>query len=504
MPLLSHYFIRLLVALLSGASATLAFAPYSLWPFAFIAPLILLLLMHKQTTKKATWLGFVWGLGYFGAGVSWVHVSIDNFGGMPVAASLFLMIGLISYLSLYPMLFSFLLQRFFSNHNITKYLLAAPALWIITDWLRGWVFTGFPWLWLGYSQIDSPLSAWGPILGVEGITIMILLSVGTIAYSFLEKKWSLLLIPAVILATSFAIKPFDWVTPQADKATKVALIQGNINQAIKWLPSERWPTIMKYMDLTRKNWDADVIVWPEAAIPALEVEIPSFLRNLDSAASMNNSTVITGIVGQSPTGNFYNNIISLGVNGTNGYDYGQQPRYSKHHLLPFGEFVPFENLLRPIAPIFNLPMSSFSRGDYIQPNMEASGTHLAPALCYEIVYGEQVRENITPQTDYILTLSNDAWFGTSIGPLQHMEMAQMRALEIGKPVIRSTNNGVTAITDHKGHITKQIPQFTTAVLRGEVIPTTGTTPYRYWGSIPLYLLVGLFLLVAWRKRKDNM
>lgn len=500
MPLLSNYLFRIIIALLSGASATLAFAPYSLWIFAYIAPLCFLLVIHQQSTKKSTWLGFFWGLGYFATGISWVHISIDNFGGMPMAAGLFLMIGLISYLALYPALFAFLLQRFFTSHSLTKYLLAVPALWLVTDWLRGWVFTGFPWLWLGYSQIDSPLSVWGPIFGVEGITAIILIFSGAIAYALLEKKWGLLLIPAILAATSFAIKPFDWVTPQPDKVTKVALIQGNINQALKWLPRERWPTIMKYMDLTRKNWDADLIVWPEAAIPALEMEIPSFLRNLDSAATMNNSTIITGVVGQSPTGNFYNNIISLGMNGTGGYDYTDQPRYSKHHLLPFGEFVPFDKLLRPLAPIFNLPMSSFSRGDYIQPNMEASGTRLAPALCYEIVYGEQVRENITEQTDYILTLSNDAWFGTSIGPLQHMEMAQMRALETGKPVIRSTNNGVTAITDYRGNITQQIPQFTTAVLRGEVIPTTGTTPYRYWGSIPLYLLVLLSLLIAWRKR----
>lgn len=501
MPLLSHSLIRFILTVISGASATLAFAPYSIWPFAFVAPLALLVLIHQQTTKKSTWLGFFWGIGYFGTGISWVHISIDNFGGMPMAAGLFLMIGLISYLALYPMLFTFLLQRFFTSHTLTKYLLTIPALWLVTDWLRGWVFTGFPWLWLGYSQIDSPFSAWGPIFGVEGITAVIMISVGAITYALLERKWALLLIPAILGATSFAIKPFDWVTPQPEKVTKVALIQGNINQALKWLPSERWPTIMKYMDLTRENWDADLIIWPEAAVPALEIEIPSFLRNLDSAATMNNSTVITGIVGQSPTGNFYNNIISLGVNGTNGYDYLEQPRYSKHHLLPFGEFVPFEALLRPLAPIFNLPMSSFSRGDYIQPNIEASGTHLAPALCYEIVYGEQVRENITEQTDYILTLSNDAWFGTSIGPLQHMEMAQMRALETGKPVIRSTNNGVTAITDHRGKITDQIPQFTMAVLRGEVIPTTGTTPYRYWGTWPLYFLVMLSLIIAWRKRR---
>ncbi len=500
MSLLANYFVRIIISLLSGATTTLAFAPYSLWFFAFITPLVFLLILHKQSAKKALGLGFAWGFGYFVTGISWVHVSIDTFGGMPIAASLFLMFGLICYLALYPMVFAFLLQRFFTQDNLTKYALAAPALWLIIDWLRGWVFTGFPWLWLGYSQINSPLSAWGPILGVEGITLAIIISVGCTTYSILNKKYNLLLIPAVIMLSSFAIKPFNWVIPQPDKSTNVALIQGNIDQALKWLPSERWPTIMKYMDLTDKNWDADVIVWPEAAIPALESEIPGFLSELSNQATMNNSTVITGIIGMGLSGSYYNNIISLGKNGTQGYSYGHQPRYSKHHLLPFGEFVPFEQLLRQVAPLFNLPMSSFSRGEYVQPNMQATGTHLSPALCYEIVYGEQVRQNITSQTDYILTLSNDAWFGSSIGPLQHMEMAQMRALETGKPVIRSTNNGVTAITDHRGNIIKQLPQFVTAVLRGEVIPTVGATPYRFWGSTPLYFIVLISLILAWRKR----
>lgn len=495
-----HRLKRPLAAVFVGASTTLAFAPYELWPIAFISPALLLLLIHQQSAKRALWIGYAWGLGQFATGVSWVHVSIDNFGGMPKIASVFLMSLLIGYLAIYSALFSWSLNRFFPNGNRTRYLLAAPALWLIFDWLRGWVMTGFPWLWLGYSQIESPLANFAPIGGVELLTLLVVVSAGAIAYSALNRQWLHLAIPAVIVMTGYGLQSAQWVTPNPEKITKVALIQGNIPQELKWKPSERWPTIMKYTDLTRENWDADIIIWPEAAIPAFEFEISSFLRNLDAAARMNNSAVITGIVNQGEDKKLYNSILTLGQTPYGDYSYDMDKRYHKHHLLPFGEFVPFENILRPIAPFFNLPMSSFSQGDFIQPNIDANNTQMAPALCYEIIFNEQVRKNVNDQTDYILTLSNDAWFGRSIGPLQHMEIARMRALELGKPVIRATNNGLTAVTDHLGHITAQVPQFETAVLRAEIASTTGETPYRQVGSWPLYFWVMLSLVVGWRMR----
>ena len=316
--------------------------------------------------------------------------------------------------------------------------------------------------------------------------------------TLLQRAWALLLIPAVIFTTGFGLRNIDWVTLDPSSTTKIALIQGNINQAVKWHPNQRWPTIMKYTDLSRENWDADIIIWPEAAIPAFEFEIPSFLHNLDSAAKMNNSAIITGILNQGPEKEFYNSILTLGETPYGDYTYDPTLRYHKYHLLPFGEFVPFEKFLRPIAPFFNLPMSSFHRGEYVQPNIIANGKHLTPALCYEIIFSEQVRANVTDDTDFILTLSNDAWFGRSIGPLQHMEIARMRALELGKPLIRSTNNGVTAVTDHKGNILKQLPQFETGVLKTELTSTTGHTPYRTIGTWPLYIWVFLSLLCGWR------
>ncbi|NRB67888.1 MAG: apolipoprotein N-acyltransferase [Vibrio sp.] len=498
---LFHRLKRPLAAVFVGALTTLAFAPYQLWPVALLSPIILLALIHNQSTKNALGIGYAWGVGQFATGISWVHISIDNFGGMPKIASVFLMALLVGYLSLYSGLFAWSLNRFFPTSNRTRFLLAAPAIWLICDWLRGWVMTGFPWLWLGYSQIDSPLANFAPIGGVEILTLLLIASAGSIVYAVNHKQWLHLLIPAVIFATGYGLQSANWVTLNPNSTTKIALIQGNVNQAKKWLPQERWPTIMKYTDLTRENWDADIIVWPEAAIPAFEFEISTYLSNLDSAAKMNHSAVITGVVNQGEDRQFYNSILTVGQTPYGDYSFDMSERYHKHHLLPFGEFVPFESILRPLAPLFNLPMSSFSRGDFIQPNIDANGKQLAPALCYEIIFNEQVRENVTEDTDFILTLSNDAWFGKSIGPLQHMEIARMRALELGKPVIRSTNNGVTAVTDYKGNITAQIPQFETEVLRTEVTSTQGQTPYRQFGTWPLYIWVLLSLVAGWRLRK---
>lgn len=497
MKSLLHRLKRPVAAAFVGALTTLAFAPYQLWPLALLSPLLLLSLLYQQSARHALAIGYAWGLGQFATGISWVHVSIDNFGGMPKIASVFLMALLVGYLSVYSALWAWSLNRFFPRSNRSRYLLAAPVLWLIFDWLRGWVMTGFPWLWLGYSQIDSPLANFAPLGGVELLTLLIMMCAGALMYAIVHRAWSTIMIPLVIFATGYGLRNIDWVTPNPDSKTTVALIQGNIPQELKWKPSQRWPTIMKYTDLSRENWDADIIVWPEAAIPAFEFEIPSYLRNLDEAARLNHSAIVTGVVNMGQNKKFYNSILSLGSTPYGDYEYDPTERYHKHHLLPFGEFVPFERILRPLAPFFNLPMSSFSRGAFVQPNIVANGRHMAPALCYEIIFNEQVRQNVTDETDFILTLSNDAWFGRSIGPLQHMEIARMRALELGKPLIRSTNNGVTAVTDYKGNVLTQLPQFETGVLRAELESTSGQTPYRLVGSWPLYAWTLLSLIAGY-------
>jgi len=484
-----HRLLRPALAAFVGASTTLAFAPYQIWPMAIFSPILFILLIHNISGKSATFIGFMFGLGQFSAGISWVYISIDTFGGMPKIASLFLVLLLVSYLAIYPALFAGLLNRVCPNNNKTRYLLIAPALWLITDFARGWVFTGFPWLLLGYSQIDSPLSGFAPIGGVQLITLAVICCSSSIAFAFINRRPLALIIPLVLFAIASGLKLIPWVSLDQTTQTSFALIQGNVPQEKKWLPSERWPTLMKFLDLSRANWDVDIVIWPEAAMPALEKELPSFLVSVDKAARLNDVALISGVVTQNAMGNYYNSVIALGNTPSGEYNYHTQPRYNKHHLLPFGEFVPFSEILRPIAPLFNLPMSSFKRGDFIQDNIVAKGRHMAPALCYEIIFGEQVRQNIHDNTDFILTLSNDAWFGHSIGPLQHMEIARMRALETGKPVIRATNNGVTAITDYKGKIIATIPQFKTEVLRAKVTSTKGKTPYLTLGSWPVIAFI---------------
>ena len=480
---------RLLLAVPAGAIATLSFAPYNYWLLAPVSIVLLLGLLQNQSIKRSGLIGFLWGLGLFGTGISWVHVSIDTFGGMPKIASIFLMLSLISYLALFPAAFGALFNRFNRGRPFHQLMLSGPVIWLLLDWLRGWAFTGFPWLWMGYGQIDSPLSAIAPVLGVQGITLALVLGCGAFVAAWYSRNWRPLLVPAMITGLIWLAGSVQWVTPDSEKNVDVALIQGNVPQELKWLPSQRWPTLMKFTDLSRENWDADLIVWPEAAIPALEAHLPTFLQNLDSAARNNNRTIITGVLDQKEGREYFNNILTLGVNADGPYQYDKATRYSKHHLLPFGEFVPFGDLLRPIAPFFNLPMSSFSRGDFVQPNLEANGYSIAPALCYEIAFSEQVRQNVNIDTELLLTLSNDAWFGTSIGPFQHMEIAQMRALELGKPLLRATNTGVTAVVDHRGQIADQLPQFKIAVLRATVTPTDGVTPYTTLGNWPLYFYV---------------
>lgn len=487
-------FLQPVLAAFIGATTSFAFAPYSFWPMALISPLLLLLLIADQSPKTAFGLSFCWGLGLFVHGLSWVHVSIDTFGGVPQYVSYSLVVLLSAYLALYPALFGWLINRFAPQAGKWRYWVVIPCGWLLTEWLRGWVFTGFPWLWLGYSQIDSPFASLAPIGGVALITLAIMFVASSVAHILVTRQKQFILVPIAVLVIAISLKPVNWVSPQPNSDTTVALIQGNIDQKLKWLPSQRFPTLNKYVDLTLKNLDADIIIWPEAAIPAFEYELTDFLAGLDRAARAHHTAIITGILNKVSRNKYYNSILTIGENGQARYQHNVSRRYHKHHLLPFGEFVPFEKWLRPLAPLFNLPMSSFSPGDYIQPNIEANHRHLVAALCYEIIFNEQIRDNITSDTDFILTLSNDAWFGHSIGPVQHMEIARMRALEFGKPVIRATNNGITAITDFKGNITYTVPSFETAVLKATIHSTQGKTPYCIWGSWPLYAYVFIALI----------
>jgi len=423
-------------------------------------------------------------------------VSILDFGGLPAPVAWLLVLLLCAYLSIYPALCAYLVNRFSAHSALIRYFIAFPAIWLITDWLRGWVMTGFPWLQLGYSQMDTPLVSYAPILGVEGITVAMCLITASLYYVYRERK---VVVPAIFISaiafSAISLKGLEWTTPEAVKS--IALVQGNTDQDEKWLPEKRTDILNEYLRLSLDNTDADIIIWPESAIPALEFQVKSYLDYVSELMRETNTTLITGIINYQRVDDideYYNAVIVLGQPEQETNHSPVNDRYYKNKLLPIGEFVPFEDLLRPIAPLFNLPMSSFQRGGEEQLNLSASNVHIATAICYEIAFNQTLVKTVTPDTGFILTVSNDAWFGTSIGPNQHLEIARMRAFEFQRPVIRSTNTGITAIYDAQGQEVGRIAQFEKAVLRAQVTPYQGTTPFNRYGNTPLLILA--FMLIT--------
>ncbi len=470
----------------SGALLPLALAPFNFWPIAIPCIAVLFYKLQHQSLKQAIVKASVFGFAMFFAGVSWVYVSIHEHGFIPAPLALLATTLFCLFLALLFAL-PFALSALIPQRS-SSWLLGLPAIWVLSEWFRSWIFTGFPWLYAGYSHTDTWLSGWAPIGGVMWLSFITALAAATLAQigqTLIGRKQPIqvgvkisCLLLVALTTSGYLLHSVTW-TQETGKKLSVVLIQPNTDQNKKWSASERQSILDQLQEQTEPHWGVDLIVWPEAAIPATPKRVSGFLIGMDKAAKVNQTALLTGIPTQDrSSGKYYNSVLALGA---------ASGQYDKTRLVPFGEYVPLEGLLRGLIRFFNLPMSSFSLGAQDQSLLTIAGEPMATAICYEIVYPDLVAR-ISREATLLLTVSNDAWFGDSFAPQQHMQMARMRAIENAKPMLRGTSNGVTAIVDHRGKIEKQLEQFSAGELSGNITPRSGQTFFAQTGSWPVVIM----------------
>lgn len=473
------------------------FAPFYLFPLPVLALAWLFGAWSGVLPRRAAGLGYAFGLGFFGAGVSWVYVSMHDFGQMPPLLAALATALFCAFLALFPAAAGWLQARYFPAVTPRR-ALAAAALWTAFEWVRGWLFTGFPWLAVGYSQAPfGPLAGFAPVLGVYGVSLAAALSAALLAASLSRRRPfilhpSSLILLAALWAAGYGLKQVAWTVP-AGAPVAVSLLQGNIPQDLKWR-EDRLPLSMEsYARLLRVS-EGRLAVLPETALPLFRHQVPeNYLRLLEQRGRAKGGDVIVGLPEYAGDGRdeYYNGAFSFGVS---------PPQvYRKHHLVPFGEFIPFKAALGWINRILVIPLSDFSRGGAEQKPMQVAGQAVAVDICYEDVFGEEIIRQL-PAATMLVNISNDAWFGDSVAPWQHLQISQMRALETGRYMLRATNTGITAIVDQRGRVTGMAEPFTLAVLEGYAQGFGGATPYVRWGNYPVLGLVVLLLGVAWRRR----
>jgi apolipoprotein N-acyltransferase len=488
------------LCLLLGAITPLSFSPFDHWWVGlFSVALFAGLLNQANSGKHFFLLAFIFALGYFGTGGSWVYVSIYYFGSTPLLLAIVLTALFVSFVAIFFALPFYALRWCKPNLRL---LVGIPLLWVLSEWIRTWIFTGFPWLFIGYSHTNTLLAGWAPVGGV------LLLSLWSLLSSCLLIAWCQRRLPiqtllrtsvlvTLIWATAYGLKYIPWTSPLDDEIS-VGLVQPNIHQNLRWTPEYQKIIPERLQQLSEPLWDNDWIIWPEGAIHNVYHRSLDFIRATEKIAKETNTTVISGVLYDSPKTDderqlYFNSIISIGED---------QGIYHKQRLVPFGEYVPLEDWIRGLIEFFDLPFSVISIGPSGQAPLHIGKYSLANAICYEIAYPALVAEQ-AKNSHVLLTVSNDAWFGHSIGPIQHFQMARMRAMEIGRYIIRGTNNGLSAIIRPNGTIQAQGEQFVMTQLEGKVIPMTGNTPYMIWKNYPLLLMLLIMGYVSYRNKRSH-
>ena len=480
----------------AGALLACAYAPLGWWPLAIVCPAVLIRLWQGETPRRAAWLAFWFNAGTFAAGTYWLYISIHLFGNAPIWIAMLLMISLVIIMGLYHALVGYCVARWLPEEGVTRWLLGIPAAWLLIEWLRGWFPSGFPWLSLGYSQTDTWLASLAPVVGVYGISAVLLVSAGALSILILGKRQQrgvatlVLVLPWIAGA---ALKGVEWTHPSGQPVS-VAVLQGSVSQDEKWLAKNRDTTLKLYHDLTLRALGRRLIVMPESAPPDLANNIVPWLKDIYATAHAHGSGLVLGVVRAADDGKGYFNSV-LGLD--------ERPSwYDKRHLVPFAEFFPVPGFVRSWLRLMSLPYSDFTPGDANQPPLPAGGLSLGTTICYEDAYGSAMlgvlRKSpdsspgiMQAPADALVNVTNDAWFGHSTARYQHFQIARMRALEAQRYLIRAANDGVSAVVGPRGEVIARAPEFTPFVLESTVVPRLGLPPYARVGN---WLVVGLSMV----------
>lgn len=480
--------IKIFLATVAGALNALSFAPFGWWPLSIISIGILFTIWLFSTSRQAIFSGLFFGLAVFGVGVSWIYISLNTYGGMPPAVAGFSIFLGVAFISLYPMLCGWV-QSWFSGWNANLRLcFIMPSLWIIVEWLRGWLFTGFPWLSTGYAYLDTPLSNFAPIGGVYLVGFLAVLSIGSLIavlrhVSIGNSAMAILLL--IGWAIGWQLNETAWTRAEGEPLN-VAIVQNNVPLNEKWDQELTDATIENYLQSSRSLTDQDLIVWPEAAVPEyLDSLSNEFWRELETHPA----DFIFGVLHRdSLKGNseYYNSVAAVT---------DQIMIYRKQHLVPFGEYFPMQWLFGPLIRMLDIPMSEFTGWKSPQYPLLAANNYFAVSICFEDAFPNDIRPQIE-NAGVLLNVSEDIWFGDSLAPHQRLQMARFRSRESERPMIRSSNNGLSSLINWKGGIDVFAPQFVQHVVKGQIQPRTGVTPYVAFGDSPVLSLVGLWLAIA--------
>ena len=488
------------ILFVAGALLTTAFAPFG---YAFLVPFLLLPLLYvcvSTSPRDAGWLSFCFGFGLFLSGTYWIYISVVVFGEAPAWIAFLLMLGLVLIMSAYLFATGWFISRY-SHGEPWLLLVIAPATWVAVEWARGWILSGFPWLAIGYSQIDTPFAGWAPVLGIYGVSFMTMLSVTSILVAIMADgrgRWAAIGIIALPMLTGGFLREVEW-TRESGAPVRSTIVQAGIPQDEKWLPERMRPTLEFYRSAAWQARDSEIVVWPEVAIPALDDQVEPYIRALQADTRDSGRTILFGILEQDEQRGevaIYNSVILVAGD--------RRQVYRKRHLVPFGEYFPVPAGVREWMRMMSLPHNDLAPGDDAQPLLEAAnGEKLAVAICYEDAYGAEQLYAL-PDATMLINVSNDAWFGESIAPHQHLQISRMRSLEVGRSAIRATNTGISAFIGHRGEILETGAQFAPVMMTRDVQPRSGSTPYASLGNKAVVGFCLAVMLAVWLRVRTRL